>query len=193
MEKDLKQFNMMVTGIGGQGLITILEIVSQAALDQGYDIKTSELHGLSQRGGSVEVYIRFGKKVYSPLIPQGKAYLIIGLEEQEALKGMYFSGPQTTFFINKSIVPIPLKKPLKEEKIVKELKKVSKKILIVPAKDICKEKLGTDVVAGVYLLSLAVSKGIIPLKSEIVFKAIKKVVSKKHLELNIKKFELAKK
>jgi len=192
MEKDLKQFNMMVTGIGGQGLLTVLEIVSQAAMDQGYDIKTSELHGLSQRGGSVEVYIRFGKKVFSPLIPQGKADLIIGLEEQEALKGMYFSGPQTNFLVNKSIVPIPLKKPLKEEEVIKELKKVSKKILIVPAKDICKEKLGTDVVAGVYLLSLAVFKGIIPLKTETVLKAIKKVVSKKHLELNIKTFELAK-
>lgn len=192
MPKNLKQFNMMVTGTGGQGLITILQIISEAALIEGYDIKTSELHGLSQRGGSVEVYIRFGKKVYSPLIPQGKADLILGLEAQEILKGAYFSNPKTVFLINKNIIPIPLKKPLSEDEILNGLKKISKNIFMIPAKDICKEKLGTEVVAGTYLLSWAVFKKIIPLEPSSILKALKKVVSPKHLELNIKTFELAK-
>jgi indolepyruvate ferredoxin oxidoreductase beta subunit len=192
MDKDLKQFNMMVTGIGGQGLITILQIISEAALSEGYDIKTSELHGLSQRGGSVEVYIRFGKKVYSPLIPQGKADLIIGMEAQEALKGIYFANTRTIFLVNKNIVPIPLKKPLSEEEILKNLKKVSKNVFFIPAKDICKEKLGTDVVSGIYLLSWAVFKKIIPLEPSSILKAIKKIIPAKHLELNVKTFNLAK-
>ena len=67
------QFNIVIVGTGGQGLITLLQIVAEAALRVGLDIRTSELHGLSQRGGSVEVHIRFGKKIYSPLIAQGKA------------------------------------------------------------------------------------------------------------------------
>ena len=182
----------MVTGTGGQGLITILQVISEAAMIEGYDIKTSELHGLSQRGGSVEVYIRFGKKVYSPLIPQGKADLIIGLEAQETLKGAYFANPKTVFLINKNIIPIPLKKPLSENEILNGLKKISKKVFLIPAKDICKEKLGTEVVAGTYLLSWAVLKKIIPLEPSSILKALKKVVSPKHLELNIKTFELAK-
>jgi len=192
MDKDLKQFNMMVTGIGGQGLITILQIISEAALNEGYDIKTSELHGLSQRGGSVEVYIRFGKKVYSPLIPQGKADLIIGMEAQEALKGIYFANSKTTFLVNKNITPIPLKKPLSEEEILKNIKKLSKKVFLIPAKEICKEKLGTDVVSGIYLLSWAVFKKIIPLESSSILKAIKKIIPVRHLELNVKTFNLAK-
>ena len=68
----LKNFNIVITGVGGQGLITLLDVISKAAFNKGLDIKTSELHGLSQRGGSVSVYIRFGKKVYSPMIPKHK-------------------------------------------------------------------------------------------------------------------------
>ena len=69
---------MIIVGTGGQGLITLLQILAEAALIEGYDVKTSELHGLSQRGGSVEVHIRFGKEIYSPLIFPGKANLILG-------------------------------------------------------------------------------------------------------------------
>jgi len=70
MAKNLEQFNIVIAGTGGQGLITLLQVISEAAMAEGYDIRTSELHGLSQRGGSVEVHIRFGKKIYSPLVVQ---------------------------------------------------------------------------------------------------------------------------
>jgi len=63
---------MVIVGTGGQGLITLLQIISEAAMSEGYNIRTSELHGLSQRGGSVEVHIRFGKKIFSPMVAQGK-------------------------------------------------------------------------------------------------------------------------
>ena len=61
--RQIDQFNIVIVGTGGQGLITLLQIIAEAALASGFDVKTSELHGLSQRGGSVEVHIRFGKKV----------------------------------------------------------------------------------------------------------------------------------
>lgn len=93
---------MLIVGTGGQGLITLLQIISEAAKNEGYDVKTSELHGLSQRGGSVEVHIKFGKKVYSPLVRQGGANLVLGLEMQEILNGVYFANPKTNFF-DKSI------------------------------------------------------------------------------------------
>ena len=187
-----KDYNIVITGTGGQGLITLLQIIAEASLIEGYDLKTSELHGLSQRGGSVEVHIRFGKKVYSPLISQGKADLILGLEMQEALKGIYFANKKTKFLINKHILPIPLVKPLTEKQILTNLKKVSRNIQIVPAGEICQEKLGNSVVAGIYLISLAASKGLIPLKSASILRAIKKTIPAKYLELNLKAFRLAK-
>ena len=192
-DKKIKQFNTVILGTGGQGLITVLQIIAEAALSEGYDIKSSELHGLSQRGGSVEVHVRFGKKIYSPLIPQGKADLIVGFEIQESLRGVYFANKNTSFLVNKFIVPIPSEKSLSEEQIAKTLNNIGKKVVLVSAADICREKLGTDVVSGIYLLSLAAFENLIPIKPASVLKAIKKIIPEKYLELNVKTFDLARK
>lgn len=192
MPKKLEQFNMLIVGTGGQGLITLLQIISEAAMGEGYDVKTSELHGLSQRGGSVEVHIKFGKKIYSPLVAQGKADLILGLEMQEILNGVYFANKNTNFLINQFVIPIPLVKPMSESEILNSLKKISENVILVPADKICKEKLGNSVVSGIYLISFAVFKNLILLKPESILKAIKKTIPEKYLELNIKAFELAK-
>ena len=188
-----KEFNIIIVGTGGQGLITLLQVIAEAALVEGYDIKTSELHGLSQRGGSVEVHVRFGKKIYSPLISRSRADLILGLEMQECLRATYFANPKTTFLINKHIIPIPLQKPLLEKEILGNLKKFTKNINLIPASALCQEQFGTGVTAGIYLLSLANFKGLIPLKQTSILKAIKKVVPQKYFELNKKTFELAQK
>ncbi len=191
MPKNLENFNIVIVGTGGQGLITLLQVLAEAALAEGYDVRTSELHGLSQRGGSVEVHVRFGKKIYSPLVSQGKADVILGLEMQESLKGIYFANPTTKFLVNKFIIPIPLKKPLSENEVLVSLKKISKNVNLIPSADICRKKLGADVVSGIYLLSLAVFKKIIPLKPNSLLKTIKKIIPEKYLELNFKAFELA--
>jgi len=193
MQKQLDQFNIVIVGTGGQGLITLLQIIAEAAMNEGYDVKTSELHGLSQRGGSVEVHIRFGRKIYSPLVIQGKADLVLGLEMQECLKASFYANPRTFFLVNKHIVPIPLVKNLTKKEVFNNLKKISKNIFLVPAAEICQEKLGNSVVAGIYLISLAVFKKLIPLKPSSISKAIKKIIPEKYLELNLKAFNLAKK
>lgn len=194
MDKKVKQFNMVITGTGGQGLITLLQIIAEAALQEGYDFRSSELHGLSQRGGSVEVHLRFGRKIYSPMVSLGKADLILGLEMQETLKGINFANKKTNFLVNKYIIPILspfVVARVSEEEIVKNLKKVSKNITLVPAAKICQEKLGTNVVAGVYLISLAAFKGLVPIKPASIKKALKKIIPKKYLELNLKAFNLS--
>jgi indolepyruvate ferredoxin oxidoreductase beta subunit len=190
--KKIDQFNMVIAGTGGQGLITLLQIIAEAVLFEGLDIRTSELHGLSQRGGSVEVHIKFGKKVYSPLIPRGRADLILGLEMQETLREANFANQKTIFLVNKKIIPIPLAKNLTEKECLDGLKKISRNITLIPASEICKEKLGTDVVSGIYLISLAVFKGLIPIKPASIEKAIRKIIPARYLELNLKTFKLAK-
>ena len=190
--KKIDQFNMVIVGTGGQGLITLLQIIAEASLFEGLDIRTSELHGLSQRGGSVEVHIKLGKKVYSPLIPQGRADLILGLEMQETLREANFTNQKTKFLVNKKIIPIPLVKNLTKKECLDNLKEINKNITLIPASEICKEKLGTDVVSGIYLISFAVFKGLIPIKPSSIEKAIRKVMPAKYLELNLKTFNLAK-
>ncbi len=188
-----KQFNIVVVGVGGQGLLTLLQILDEAALSEGYDFKSAEIHGLSQRGGSVEVHIRFGQKIYSPLVNQGGADLIISLEGQEALKGIHFSSKKTIFLVNEFLVPIPDRETLKTKDISQILKRISKEVILIKASDICQKEFGTDVVAGIYLLSYAISKKIIPLKKNSIISAIKKIIPEKHLELNLKTFNLSQK
>ncbi len=192
MSAETDKFNMVISGVGGQGLITLLQVIAQAAQDEGYEVRTSELHGLSQRGGSVEVHIRFGKRIYSPIVSSGRADLILGLEMQEVLKVAYYAGPKTNFLINQSIQVIPLVKNFDEKEISDNLKKISKNINIIPADKICQEKLGNSVVAGIYLISWATFKKLIPIKSTSISNAIKKIIPEKYLELNMKAFELAK-
>lgn len=171
-------------------MITLLKIISEAAISQSFDIRTSELHGLAQRGGSVEVHIRFGKKIWSPLVPQGKADLVISLEEQEALNGLYYSNSKTVFLVNKYRTPTFVK-DFSQEEILAEAEKVSKNIFLISASEICQKEFKTDVVAGIYLLGLAVSKKLLPLKSNSIISAVKKIIPEKHLELNLKAFKLS--
>lgn len=193
LQKGKEEYNIVIAGTGGQGLITLLQILAEAALIEGKDIKTSELHGLSQRGGSVEVHIRFGKEIFSPLVMQGKADLIIGLEAQEVLRAVNFAGPQTIFLVNDHFVPIPLEKTLSEKEITDSLRAINNKVSFIPASSVCQKSLGTNVVAGIYLIGLAANKGLIPLKTESIEKAVRKVMPERHLELNLKTLELARK
>lgn len=187
----MKNFNLVLKGVGGQGIITLLSIIDQAALIEGLDVKSSELHGLSQRGGSVETHARFGKKVYSPLIKKGSADLVIGLEMLEGVRGITFAGPDTKFLINKNL--IAFQGSLNEAGVTEHVSKIKKyNLYIVPASQICKEKLQKEVVSGIYLLGYAVYKNLIPLKAESVLAAIKNVVPEKYLDLNIQAFNLAK-
>ena len=72
----MKEYNVIVTGVGGLGAMTLGTVIAQAALKQGYDVRTSELHGLAQRGGSMLLHLRMGKKLYTPLVLEGEANLV---------------------------------------------------------------------------------------------------------------------
>lgn len=187
-----KNFNIVISGTGGQGLITLTIIIAEAALIEGYDVKTSELHGLSQRGGSVQTHIRFGDKVYSPLVSFGKADLILGLEITETLRNISYANPKTIFLVNKVQLFYP--GSLSEEKIIKKLNSLFKgKKHLISASEICKKELGREVVSGIYLLSYAAHKKLIPIKPPSVLEAISKIVPEKYFDLNKQAFELAKK
>jgi indolepyruvate ferredoxin oxidoreductase beta subunit len=192
MNKKTDQFNIVIVGTGGQGLITVLQVLAEAAMLDGYDVKTSELHGLSQRGGSVEVHIRFGKKIYSPMVPLAEADLVLALETQESLRAIRFASPKGNFLISDQIIPIPSQETMKTDKILSLVKKTTQKAEVIPAFSICKDKLGTGVTSGIFLVSLSALKGILPISPKIVLKAIEKVIPQKYLELNEKTFNLAK-
>ena len=155
-----KTFNIILAGVGGQGIVTLLSVIDEATFVEGYDTRSSELHGLSQRGGSVEAHIRFGKKVYSPMVANGSADLIIALEALEGLRESAKAGKQTKILINEYFLPFLGSLP--KEEIIRQLQNSKKDFILVPASEVCKEKLQNEVVCTMYILGYAVNKKLIP-------------------------------
>jgi indolepyruvate ferredoxin oxidoreductase beta subunit len=100
--------NVLIVGVGGQGVLLASEMLCEVAKVLGLDAKKSEVHGMSQRGGVVTSHVRFGKKVYSPLIAEGEADVILGFEIAEALRWVHYLRPGGTIIVNeqKMIPPI---------------------------------------------------------------------------------------
>ena len=105
----MKTTNIMIVGVGGQGTLLASKILGNVLLSQGYDVKLSEVHGMSQRGGSVVTYVRFGDKVYSPVIDKGEADYIVSFELLEAARWTEYLRPEGKLVTHiQQINPMPV-------------------------------------------------------------------------------------
>lgn len=101
--------NIMIVGVGGQGSLLASKLLGKLLVDEGYDVKVSEVHGMSQRGGSVVTYVRFGDKVYSPIIEDGEADFIVSFEKIEAARYVKQLSQNGTVIVNtQEIDPMPV-------------------------------------------------------------------------------------
>jgi indolepyruvate ferredoxin oxidoreductase beta subunit len=105
MENKVK--NILLVGVGGQGIILASEIMSDVLLDAGFDVKKSEVHGMAQRGGSVTTHVRFGTKVFSPLIKEGETDIFMAFEELEALRYLQYLKPEAAILLNEQRINPP--------------------------------------------------------------------------------------
>ncbi len=87
-------YSILFAGVGGQGVLLVAEITALAAVSEGHDVKQTEVHGVSQRGGSVETHVRFGRRVWSPVATPGQTDVVVGLEKLEALRFAHFAHPE---------------------------------------------------------------------------------------------------
>ena len=101
--------NIMIVGVGGQGSLLASKLLGHLLLSEGYDVKVSEVHGMSQRGGSVVTYVRFGEKVYSPIIDKGEADFIVSFEKLEAARYLEYLKKGGRIVVNtQEIDPMPV-------------------------------------------------------------------------------------
>lgn len=101
--------NILMAGVGGQGTLLSSEVLSEALMLSGYDVKKSEIHGMSQRGGSVTSHVRFGSKVFSPLIPEGEVDILFGFELLETYRQLPMLRPDGRVIVNDlKIIPAPV-------------------------------------------------------------------------------------
>ena len=99
--------NILISGVGGQGIILASDIMTEVFLEAGFDVKKSEVHGMAQRGGSVTSHVRFGKKVYSPIIKQGEVDILFSFEQLEGLRWLNYLKPDGVILLNNHRVNPP--------------------------------------------------------------------------------------
>ena len=105
----MKNLNVLIVGVGGQGTLLASRVLGKYALDEGYDVKLSEVHGMAQRGGSVMTYVRIGEKIASPIIDEGQADLILAFEKLEALRyAHYLKEGGKVLYSTQEIMPMPV-------------------------------------------------------------------------------------
>ncbi len=184
--------NIVLSGVGGQGILLASRIISHTALSSGYDVKTNEVHGMAQRGGSVIAQIRFGEKVFSPLIKKGDADFLIALEKVEAVRyADYLKDGGWTFVNMQEIIPTTVTSgaAVYPDNIDSILKETFANILMVDCISTAME-LKNIRVANVVLLGAL--SNYLPFSDDVWNAVISESVPKKALEANILAFNRGK-
>lgn len=182
--------SIMFVGVGGQGTLLASKLIGYVLLKHGFDVKVSEVHGMSQRGGSVVTYVRYGNKVYSPMVPMGSADIIVAFEQLEALRWIANLKCDGEIIINtQKIMPMPVvtgaaKYP---ENIIEDIKAKGAKVLAVDALDLA-TKAGNTKAVNVVLLGVMAKK--LGFDKQDFFEAIDQLAAPKIREMNKTAFTL---
>ena len=186
----MKTVSVMIVGVGGQGSLLASKLLGRLLVDEGYDVKVSEVHGMSQRGGSVVTYVRFGDKVYSPIITDGEADIIISFEKLEAGRYANYLKKDGKIVVNtQQIDPMPVIIGAAEypENILDELTAKGVSIDALDALSLANEA-GSSKAVNIVLMGKASKYFDIPYEKWIT--AIENTVAPKFVEMNKKAFDL---
>jgi len=181
--------NIMIVGVGGQGTLLASRILGNTVISEGYDVKVSEVHGMSQRGGSVVTYVKYGDKVYSPIIDEGEADIILAFEMLEAYRALPYLKKDGQIISNsQNIDPMPV--IIGAAQYPDDIEgKISSKanIKVVDALSLAKEA-GNIKAVNVVLIGVMAKNTDIAYEKWI--ETIKNTVPEKFLDVNLKAFEL---
>lgn len=181
--------NIMIVGVGGQGTLLASRILGNVAISEGFDVKVSEVHGMSQRGGSVVTYVKYGEKVYSPIIDRGDADIILAFELLEAYRSLPYLKKDGKIIVNaQEIDPMPVITGAMEypANIAEKLQNMAS-TTVVDALTAAKEA-GNIKAVNVVLIGVLAKTMDIPYEKWI--ETIKTTVPPKFLDINLKAFDL---
>ena len=184
-----KTTNILIAGVGGQGTLLASKLMGKVFTEQGYDVKVSEVHGMSQRGGSVITYVRYGVKVHSALIETGEADILLSFEQLEAARWLPYLRPDGLVITNtQKINPMTVITGAAEypEGVLSAIEKTGVKLKSIDAFSLAvaagSEKCVNTVLVGVFAAQSGIDK-------QVWLDAIRSTVPAKTVELNLKAFE----
>lgn len=190
----MKEFNIVLTGVGGQGTLLAAEALGIAAVKDGLNVRVSEIHGMAQRGGTVVSTVRIGENVLASTVLEGQADILLGFEPLETLRNLKYASEKTLVLMStERIAPTELAaKNLQYpdvEEIVRKIRSFTQKVMLVDAPKLAK-KAGSSLAQNVVLLGALAGTRLLPVKTESLVSAVEELVPQKHLDTNIKAFEL---
>ena len=183
-----KVYNVLIVGVGGQGIILASDVLGRVAARRGYDVKKNEIHGMAQRGGSVSSHVRFGKKVSSPIIKMGEADVLVSFEQIETLRYFPFLSKEGQVILNdQRILPPAVFTGLQDYPagIIEKVKEKAPRSVIVNGTEVAK-KIGNSRVINVILLGVLSNYLDIPV--ETYEEVLKESLKPKLLDINLKAF-----
>ena len=185
----METVNVMIVGVGGQGTLLASRILGNCVINEGYDVKVSEVHGMSQRGGSVVTYFKYGNEVYSPIVGKGEANVILAFEELEALRAIPYLKKGGKIIVNtQQIDPMPVITGKMEYPMgIVEKLQAAGEVVTVDALSLAKQAGNLKAVNVVLIGIYAKTSGI---AYEKWVETIKSTVPEKLLEVNLKAFDL---
>lgn len=182
--------SIMIVGVGGQGSLLASRLIGNVLLSQGYDVKVSEVHGMSQRGGSVVTYVKYGDEVCSPVVTKGEADIIISFEQLESARWLPYlkkGGHLVTSTQQIDPMPVITGAAVYPENIIEKIKAQGVDVIAVDALGLA-EQAGTSKASNVVLMGVVSKK--MDFSEDVWQAAIEQCVPAKFLELNKKAFEL---
>lgn len=190
------EYQIFLAGVGGQGILSVTDILCNSALEMGFKVRGSETHGMSQRGGSVFSNVRFGE-VYAPLIMERDSDILLGFEPIEALRYAQYIKPEGTCLVNTHPIPSPSFTLTKSsypdiESIISALKSFSSNIIYLDATKIATD-LGMPIIQNIIMLGALSAVPGLPLTVESLKSALKNQFKAQHFTLNLKAFETGRK
>jgi len=190
----MKEFNVVLAGVGGQGTLLAAEAIGVAAVKDDLNVRVSEIHGMAQRGGAVVSTVRIGETALASTVLEGRADVILGFEPFETLRNLKYASEKTLVIMNTEKIPPTelaaknLKYPDIEE-LVKKVHLFTSHVLLVEAPRLAKEA-GSSLARNVVMLGALAGTEVLPVKTESLKGAIKELVPQRHVEVNIRAFEL---
>ena len=176
--------NVFLAGVGGQGILLASEVLGEAFLLGGYDVKKSEVHGMAQRGGAVTTHLRYGPKVFSPLIEPGTADLLVAFEKLEALRFAHFLKPDGAAVVNAQEIMPPSVATGRErypERIEERLAEVTPNLYLI---DALAAALSLREVRAVNMVMVGAASQLLPLPEECYLRALRERLPERVVEVN---------
>lgn len=184
----MDNLNIMIVGVGGQGTLLASRLLGKVAQKHGYDVKVSEVHGMSQRGGSVVTYVKMGKKVYSPIIEKGEADFLLAFEKLEALRWIDYLKREGTLILNEQeIDPMPVitGSTRYPGSITEKLEAAGVRIRSI---DALRTAMECGNIKAVNMVLIGLLAGTSSIGEEIWIRSLEEVVPQKFLDVNIRAF-----